>query len=169
MSEIVASFLKLKGYPELNDIQKQAVSSGVLEGKGNFLVFAPTGSGKTAIAELAMLQELVRDGKIIYAVPSHALIADKLNEFKYLTYKFKVAEGGSSFSSWKNSDVLITTFELLYRACLFSKDFLKDFKLIIVDEFHILYDDTRGYNLEIIDNTKRRQSKSFLYFCYIRR
>lgn len=55
-----------------------------------------------------MLQELLSDGKIIYTVPSHALIADMLKEFEYLTYKFKVTEGASNFSSWKNSDVIVT-------------------------------------------------------------
>jgi helicase len=148
MGEIIEQLLKLKNWKDLNAIQKEAVKCGILDGKGNFLVFAPTGSGKTGIAELAMLQELLKDGKIIYTVPSHALIGAKLKDFQYLTYKFKVVEGGASFSSWKNSDVLITTFELLYRACLFSKDFLKDFKIVIIDEFHILYDDARGYNLE---------------------
>jgi helicase len=148
VKEIIEQLLKLKKWKDLNAIQKEAVKCGILDGKGNFLVFAPTAGGKTGIAELAMLQELLKGGKIIYAVPSHALIGDKLKDFQYLDYKFKVVEGGASFSSWKNSDVVITTFELLYRACLFSKEFLKDFKIVVVDEFHILYDDARGYNLE---------------------
>jgi hypothetical protein len=43
---VVAEFLKLKGYPKLNDIQDQAVKSGILGGKGNFLVFALLALGK---------------------------------------------------------------------------------------------------------------------------
>ncbi len=148
MDEIVEQLLKLKNWKDLNAIQKEAVKCGILDGKSSFLVFAPTGSGKTGIAELAMLQELLKEGRIIYTVPSYALIGDKLKDFQYLAYKFKVVEGEKNSGSWKNSDVVITTFELLYRACLFSKEFLKDFKIVIVDEFHILYDDTRGYNLE---------------------
>jgi helicase len=148
MAEIIQSLLKMKNWENLNPIQNEAVKCGILDEKTNFLVFAPTGSGKTGIAEIAMLQELLNNGKIIYAVPSHSLIGDKLKDFDYLSPKFKVKEGSSSFSLWKNSDVIVTTFELLYRACLATKEFLNDFAIIIIDEFHILYDETRGYNLE---------------------
>lgn len=149
MSELIQQLLKAKNWKDLNDIQKEAVSLGILNGKGNFLVFAPTGSGKTGIAELAIFQELQKGGKAIYAVPSHALVEDKIKDFQYLTaLGYKVAEGGSTLSQWKNTDVNVTTFELLYRACLFSKEFIKDFKIVIIDEFHILYDATRGYTLE---------------------
>lgn len=36
MAEIVPEFLRLKKYPDLNDIQKEAVKCGILDGKGNF-------------------------------------------------------------------------------------------------------------------------------------
>ncbi len=148
MADLIEPFLKLKGWTDLNPIQKEAIKCGILDDEQNYLIFGPTGSGKTGIAEMAMLQGLLKDGKAIYTVPSHALIGDKLKDFQYFSSKFKVAEGKSNFASWKNADIIVTTFELLYRACLFSKEFMKDFKIVIVDEFHILYDDARGYNLE---------------------
>ena len=148
MNEIIARLLKLKGWKELNEVQKKAVDEGILDRKNSFVTVAPTASGKTGIAELSMLQELENKQKVIYTVPSHALIDDKLKDFKYLADIFKVEEGGSSYSRWAKADLLITTFELLYRGCLRSKHLLDDFGLVVVDEFHVLYDKLRGYNLE---------------------
>lgn len=148
MNKIIERILGLKGWDNLNQVQRIAVKNGVLDQKNNFVIIAPTASGKTGIAEMAILQELQNKGKAIYTVPSHALIHDKLKDFTYLADDFKVKEGDSSFSRWARSDLVITTFESLYRACLRNKDFLDDFGLVIVDEFHILYDKMRGYNLE---------------------
>jgi len=118
------------------------------EAKAIFYCYAPTGSGKTGITEIAILKELSDRGKAICTVPSHALVDDKIRDFQYLEPKYKVDEGGKKFGDWKNNDLIITTFEMLYRACLFSKEFTKDFGIVVVDEFHTLYDRTRGYNLE---------------------
>jgi len=148
MVDIIERLLKLKNWKGLNDVQKEAVAQGILDEKTDFVAIAPTGSGKTGIAEIAILQQLEKGGKVIYTVPSHALIDDKLNDFKYLAETYKVVEGGSRYSQWTKANVVVTTFELLYRACLLSKHFLNDFGLVVIDEFHILYDKTRGYNLE---------------------
>ena len=148
MNRIVERLLNLRGWEKLNRVQEEAVKEGILDPENNFVITAPTASGKTGIAEIAMLQELEKKGKVIYAVPSHALIDDKLTDFKYLTDDFSVKAGGSKYSIWTKNDLTITTFELLYRGCLRSKHFLENFGLVVVDEFHILYDKLRGYNLE---------------------
>jgi len=80
MSKIIECILKLKDWKNLNQVQKIAVKEGILDKKNNFVIIAPTASGKTGIAEMAILQELQNKGKAIYTVPSHALIHDKLKE-----------------------------------------------------------------------------------------
>lgn len=162
MNGLIKRLLELKKWKELNGIQKKAVADGILDGKGNFVVIAPTASGKTGIAEIAILQELDKHGKAIYAVPSHALVDDKLRDFQYLAPPYKILEGASNFSEWNKADLVVTTFELVYRTCLLSKDFLKDFGLVVVDEFHILYDPSRGYNLEKL-LTILKESKSRMF------
>lgn len=148
MGNIFEEFLGLKKWSSFFPVQEEAIRQGILDRNVNFVVVAPTASGKTGIAEIAMLQELKNKCKVIYAVPSHALIVDKLNDFKYLANDFKVEEGNTIHSQWAKADLIITTFELLYRACLRSKQILDFFSLIVVDEFHLLYDKLRGYNLE---------------------
>ncbi len=145
---IVDRLLRFKGWPKLNKVQKKALDEGILELEDNFVIIAPTASGKTGIAELAMLQKLENKGKIIYTVPTNALINAKLEEFEYLKKLYNVKKGVGTSGQWKNADLVITTFESLYRACLRSKHFLNDFRLVVVDEFHILYSAFRGYTLE---------------------
>src|SRR6266511_1439413 len=48
------------------------------------LVAAPTGTGKTAIAELAVLDALRRGGRAIYTTPIKALSNQKLRDFRRL-------------------------------------------------------------------------------------
>ena len=64
--------------------QADSVKAGLLDGK-NILVSAPTASGKTLIAMLAMIKFLsIHDGKIVYLTPLRALASEKFNEFKKL-------------------------------------------------------------------------------------
>ena len=55
--EPAIKFLENEGYSELYPPQKDSVKAGLLEGK-SILVSAPTASGKTLIATLAMLSYL---------------------------------------------------------------------------------------------------------------
>ncbi len=50
----IINFLKSQGYTELYPPQEDAIKAGVLDGK-NILVSAPTASGKTLIAILAII------------------------------------------------------------------------------------------------------------------
>ena len=60
----------------------------------SILVSAPTASGKTLIAMLAMINYLSKNkGKVIYLSPLRALAAEKFTEFKKLE---KIALGKKS-------------------------------------------------------------------------
>ena len=62
-------FLKNEGFSELYPPQAQSVESGLTDGK-SILVSAPTASGKTLIATIAMISYLSKNsGKIIYLSP----------------------------------------------------------------------------------------------------
>src|SRR5690348_18124349 len=69
----LTDFLSSIGYETLYPTQKSSVEAGLLEGK-NILVSAPTASGKTLIALLAILDHIFKKkGKIVYLSPLKAL------------------------------------------------------------------------------------------------
>jgi len=143
---IVAKLLELKGWNQLNITQEMALNAGLLDSKDNFVVIAPTASGKTGVAELAMLQMLESGGRIVYLVPMKPLISEKERDFEVLSKK--IAGAQSSAKDWNGSEIVITTFESFYKAALISPHHVEGFSLAVVDEFHVLYDPMRGFNLE---------------------
>jgi len=146
--QIIKELLQLKGWQELYPTQQKAIEHGLLDSKRNFVVIAPTASGKTGVAELAMLQTLKAGGRVIYLVPMMSLISDKIREFHYLKEDYKIIEGKPALRDWNTADIVVTTFELFYRTALTARSHVDGFDLAVVDEFHVLYDKLRGFNLE---------------------
>src|SRR3954471_19998221 len=77
----IATFEELLGF-SLDPFQAEAVAAYL--GGHSVLVAAPTGTGKTAIAELAVLDALRRGGRAIYTTPIKALSNQKLRDFRAL-------------------------------------------------------------------------------------
>ena len=84
LSKPAIDFLLSEGFTTLYPPQADCVDAGLLDGK-SILVSAPTASGKTLTAMLAMISYLLKnDGKIIYLSPLRALADEKFTEFKKL-------------------------------------------------------------------------------------
>ena len=67
-------------FPSLTPIQEKALQAGLLQGT-SLLACAPTASGKTMIATMALCQQ-VGKGKVIYLVPLKALASEKYKEYQ---------------------------------------------------------------------------------------
>jgi len=152
-------FLKSEGYEKLYPPQTDSVKSGLLDGK-SILVSAPTASGKTLIAMLAMISYLSKnDGKVIYLSPLRALAAEKFSEFKKLE---KVALGNKvkvsiSTGDYENiekhlekSNVLILTNEKMDSIIRHGAEWVEEIGLVITDEVHLIGDENRGPTLEMV-------------------
>ena len=141
-------------FNRLTPIQEKAVKAGLLEGK-SLLACAPTASGKTLIATMA-LYNILGKGKGIYLVPLKALGTEKykeyLNVFKDSPYKVGLATGDvdSESNYLTKYDVLILTTEKLDSLLRHKVGWLAEVKVVIVDEIHLLNDASRGPTLEII-------------------
>ena len=77
----VPDALREAGIEALYPPQAAAVDAGVTEGE-SLVASVPTASGKTLIAELAMLSAVARGGKALYIVPLRALASEKQAEFE---------------------------------------------------------------------------------------
>lgn len=139
-NEYVYELMRVKGIEKLWGVQIK---------NDNFVVIAPTASGKTFVAELAMFKHLKEGGSVLYLVPQNALVSDKLQDFNYLKDRLKYyVTDPNGQNAWHDSDVLVTTFEFFFRVALNNKNYASRFGLVVFDEFHILYESNRGYNLE---------------------
>ncbi len=152
-------FLIAEGFSELYPPQLDSIEAGLLEQK-SLLVSAPTASGKTLIATLAMIKYLInKNGKIVYLSPLRALAAEKFSEFKKiekipLGKKIKVQISTGDFESvdktLEQSDIIILTNEKLDSLIRHGADWVDDVGLVIADEIHLIGDRDRGPTLEMI-------------------
>ena len=159
LSESAIEFLKSQGFTKLYPPQADSVKSGLLDGQ-SILVSAPTASGKTLIAMLAMLNYLSSNkGKVIYLSPLRALAAEKFTEFKKLEKvalgnKVKVAISTGDFENieknLEKSNVLILTNEKMDSIIRHGAEWVDEIGLVISDEVHLIGDENRGPTLEMI-------------------
>ncbi len=138
----------------LTPIQEKCLHAGLLQHK-SILACAPTASGKTLVATMAICNILGK-GKAIYLVPLKALGNDKMKEYRRLfentPYSATISTGDMDSESpyLARSDLLILTTEKLDSLLRHRLSWLSEIKLVIVDEIHLLNDATRGPTLEII-------------------
>ena len=159
LPESAITFLKSQGYTKLYPPQADSVKSGLLDGK-SILVSAPTASGKTLIAMLAIMSYLSNHkGKVIYLSPLRALAAEKFTEFKKLEKvalgnKVKVAISTGDFENIEKnleiSNLLILTNEKMDSIIRHNAEWVDEIGLVISDEVHLIGDENRGPTLEMI-------------------
>ena len=152
-------FLKSQGFETLYPPQADSVKSGLLDGK-SILVSAPTASGKTLIAMLAMFSYLSKNnGKVVYLSPLRALAAEKFTEFKKLEKialdnKIKVGISTGDFENieknLEKSNILILTNEKMDSIIRHGAEWIDEIGLVISDEIHLIGDENRGPTLEMI-------------------
>jgi helicase len=159
LSKQAIEFLKNEGFSELYPPQQDSIDSGLLDGK-NIIVSAPTASGKTLIATMAMLNYLSKNkGKIVYLSPLRALAAEKFSEFKKFEsidfgrkIKVQISTGDYELldKGLEKSDVLILTNEKMDSIIRHGPEWIEDVGLVIADEIHLIGDQDRGQTLEVV-------------------
>jgi len=159
LPDTAIKFLKSQGYEKLYPPQADSVESGLLDGK-SILVSAPTASGKTLIAMLAMISYLSKNnGKVIYLSPLRALATEKFLEFKKLEKvalgkKVKVSISTGDYENieknLEKSNVLILTNEKMDSIIRHGVEWVEEIGLVIADEVHLIGDENRGPTLEMI-------------------
>ena len=151
LKEIISN-MNLKS---LRPCQEKAIKQGLFKHQENMLVSSPTGSGKTLVAELAMLQTILEFKKrVIYVVPLKALASEKYKEFNELYSKYfqvHISIGEVQTHNYvRDFDLLLVTAEKLDSLLRHSQDFMNDVGLVIIDEIHLINDETRGPTLEVL-------------------
>ena len=144
----------IKEIDELRPCQEKAINQGLLNNK-NLLVCTPTASGKTLIAEIALIKNILENkGKAVYIVPLKALAREKYRDFReryssLCKIALSIGDMDKSDSYLSDFDLIITTSEKLDSLIRHRAPWINKIGTIIVDEVHLLNDPGRGPTLEV--------------------
>lgn len=133
-------------YPYIKDFnpaQKAVIESGYLDDKSNYIISIPTASGKTVLGVLPALKTILNGGKAVYAAPLLSIQNEKVKEFKaFEEHGINVGKHPSS------ADLSVMVFESFDALTRFSWNVLRDVDTLIIDEFHMIGEYSRGPTLE---------------------
>ncbi len=132
---------------ELDDFQKEACDY-ITDGK-SVVVCAPTGAGKTVIAQHAIHCALETGKRVFYTTPLKALSNQKFSDFseQYGADKVGLLTGDTSFN--RDAQIVVMTTEV-FRNMLYGTNFgsvtdnMKEVRYVILDEVHYMNDEQRG-------------------------
>ena len=110
----------------------------------NVLVSAPTGSGKTLIANYAIGRIFERGERAFYTTPLKALSNQKYGELCALYGERRVGLLTGDVSINANAEVVVMTTEVLRNMLLTESHQLNTLGLVVLDEVHYLQDPFRG-------------------------
>jgi ATP-dependent RNA helicase HelY len=127
---------------ELDEFQRQALDA--LDGGRSVLVAAPTGSGKTLVAEYAIARSLALGGKAFYTTPLKALSNQKYGDLarQYGKERVGLLTGDNSING--EAPIVVMTTEVLRNMIYAASRTLDDLRYVVLDEVHYLQDRYRG-------------------------
>ncbi|MBK5112913.1 MAG: DEAD/DEAH box helicase [Candidatus Heimdallarchaeota archaeon] len=170
-----------KGFKKLTQIQKKAYPQ--IFSNRNLVVVAPSGAGKTLIAELIALKDIIGDkneeatiitrskfahkkkiaemcnAKTIFLVPLRALAEEKANnlvrDYRHFNLKIHMSMSEIDFDEKeiRKCNILISTYERFRTIIGRMPELIPHVKNVIIDEFHLLGNKKRGPVLEAILTT----------------
>lgn len=154
----------LYSFSHFNPIQTQ-IFHILYHSDNNVLLGAPTGSGKTIAAELAMLRlfNTQPDMKVIYIAPLKAIVRERMNDWrKHLVSQLgkQMVEMTGDYTpdlmALLSADIIISTPEKWdgISRNWHSRSYVTKVGLVILDEIHLLGAD-RGPILEVIVSRMR--------------
>ncbi len=153
--EVCSRFLDVVPF-ELYPFQEEALLAW-FEAEGGVLICAPTGMGKTLIAEAAIFEALHTKKRIYYTTPLIALTEQKFREMQDLAEQWGFDSrdvGLITGSRRENPDapVRVVVAEILLNHLLATDTSLGDFEhvsAVVMDEFHSFNDRERGVVWEL--------------------
>lgn len=128
---------------ELDPFQHAACAA--LEHGRSVLVAAPTGAGKTIVAEFAVFLAMFEPtAKIFYTAPMKALSNQKYTELvaQYGASEVGLLTGDTNINA--RARIVVMTTEVLRNMLYADSDLLADLSYVVMDEVHYLADRFRG-------------------------
>lgn len=149
-----------KGIKEFYRWQDDVLTLEKLKCRQNMLLILPTSGGKTLIAEILILKELICSRKnVIFILPYVSLVHEKVNALSpfALELGFTVEDYAGSRGKYppikrRKNAVYISTIEkadILVNSLIETERF-DEVGLVVVDEFHLIGENSRGAIIESV-------------------
>lgn len=143
---------------ELLPLQAQVISGSDLLRGGNVVVFAPTSSGKTFVAELAAMRHIEQGRKAVFLVPTKALAEEQFARFCgiYGPAGIRVALATRERTEHDahlvrgDFDLAVMVYEKLKGFLAIAPELLRQVGCVIVDELQILGEPERGPQVDLL-------------------
>ena len=141
----------------LLESQKQLIQAGFLESNRNWVICAPTGAGKTRMAEWALQQSIAKGCRGVFIAPLKAIVEEKSNDwteryphFNIGLFTGETTRGGTSKKPRDENLLLLTSEKLAAYLHSWKRNlyWLSEIDVVVLDEFHLLGDASRGATLE---------------------
>jgi len=134
-------FVETYGF-ELDAFQERALDA--LDAGQSVLVAAPTGSGKTLVAEYAVAKALADGGKAFYTTPLKALSNQKFGDLvrRHGPANVGLLTGDNSING--DAPAVVMTTEVLRNMIYAGSPALEGLQYVVLDEVHYLQDRYRG-------------------------
>ncbi|MFB6297239.1 MAG: DEAD/DEAH box helicase [Salinirussus sp.] len=164
VADVLPEFADAFPFDQFNAMQS-ATLPALLDTDENVVVSAPTASGKTAVAEVAICRTLRAGGTALFLAPLRALTNEKEREwerFEELGYSVYVVTGERDLDPRRaeRADVLVMTPEKADSATRKHDSrryaFVTDVDCCVIDEVHLLDSERRGSVLEVTVSRLRR-------------
>ena len=126
----------------LDRFQREAIAA--IDAGSHVLVAAPTGAGKTVVAEHAVARALERGQRAFYTTPIKALSNQKYADFVrvYGAENVGLLTGDNAINP--DAGVVVMTTEVLRNMVYARSEALHDLAFVVLDEVHYLQDSYRG-------------------------
>ncbi|MGZ6932008.1 MAG: DEAD/DEAH box helicase [Acidimicrobiia bacterium] len=141
MSELRPAFEAGLGVT-LDEFQRRAFDA--LDDGASVLVAAPTGAGKTLVAEYSVHLALAAGGKVFYTTPLKALSNQKYGDFvrRYGPDRVGLLTGDNAVNG--EAPIVVMTTEVLRNMIYAGSPTLDDLRYVVLDEVHYLQNRYRG-------------------------
>lgn len=127
----------------LDPFQEQAIKA--IQKNNSVVVSAPTGSGKTLIADYIIEKNKNNKKRIIYTAPIKALSNQKYKDFSKEYGERNIGLMTGDIVINPHAKVLIMTTEIYRNMAIANDSEIKDITYVILDEVHYINDIERGY------------------------